>query len=163
MASNEFSKSCEKAGLLVGKESLASIAASPEFPALVASYAAESMMPELAPFNPDLAAYAQLESLGLYVCASARLDGRLVGFIGIGTSPALHYSRRLPVIESIFVDRSVRGAAGAGRGLLSFARAHARAMGAKLLLMSAPPGGAAERFFAASGATHRSSTMGLAV
>lgn len=163
MESNESSSYSAMGGLSVSKESLASIAASPEFAALTAAYAAESMMPELAPFNPDINAYTQLESLGLYVCASARLDGRLVGFIGIAVSPALHYSKRLPVIESIFVDRSVPGAAGAGRGLLSFARTHARAMGAKLLLMSAPTGGAAERFFAACGATHRSSTMGLAL
>lgn len=141
-------------------EPVATIFADPDIGPLLAAYADESMMPELHPHAPDLPAYARLEAAGMYVAATARLDGRLVGVIGIAISPALHYSRCVPVIESLFVDQS-RPAAGAARGLLSFARATARRLvpEARIMLASAPTGGRAERFMTALGADHRSSTL----
>lgn len=132
------------AELTIGRETIADIEASPELPALLAEYEAESAKSGIGPACPDIATYRAMEAGGLLHPFTARLDGRLIGFLFLLTTVLPHFSRLVGVSESLFVAAEHRKT-GAGLRLIRAAEELARAAGAPVLLISAPVGGVLER------------------
>lgn len=128
----------------IGRESLAQIEASPELPALLAEYEAESAKSGIGPACPDIATYRAMEAGGLLHPLAARFDGHLIGFMFLLTTVLPHFSRLVGVSESLFVAAEHRST-GAGLRLIRAGEDLARAAGAPVLLLSAPVGGVLER------------------
>ncbi|QWE95655.1 GNAT family N-acetyltransferase [Cupriavidus sp. EM10] len=128
----------------IGRESLAHIEASPELPALMAEYEAESANSDIGRTCPHIPTYQAMEAAGLFHAFAARVEGRLVGFMFLLTPVLPHFSRVVGVSESFFVAAEYRKT-GAGLRLLRAAEDVARAAGAPGVLVSAPVGGSLER------------------
>ena len=127
--------------LIVAPSSVYGIMGSPEFPALVAEYAAESALAGLPPPDAKMPLYSQLEQMGRLHAFSATIGDTLVGFISLLVSPLPHYDG-IPVAvgESFFVAAEHRKS-GAGLRLMNAAENRARELGCPGILISAPFGG----------------------
>jgi GNAT superfamily N-acetyltransferase len=91
-------------------------------------------MPRTAP-NWD--AYRQFEAAGILHPIAARLDGVLIGFIGVLLAPLPRHSVPIATTERFFVLKAHRKT-GAGLKLLRAAEEKARALGSPGLLVTAP-------------------------
>lgn len=121
--------------------SFAALAAEPGFAELVAAYTAECALPGLPKAPVDAAAYAALESWGVYHAFGAWVDGRLAGFLGVILQGVPHYEgQTFASVESLFVAPKQRRS-GAGLALIREAEALARRRGSPVLFLSAPCGG----------------------
>lgn len=126
--------------MIVARSSVAEIEAAPEFGALSAEYAAESQIEGMPSANPQWDAYRTLEGMGLLHVFSAVIEGELVGFISIIVSVLPRYGVPIVVSESYFVARKHRATL-AGLKLLKVAEDEVRALGANVMLVSAPNDG----------------------
>jgi GNAT superfamily N-acetyltransferase len=123
---------------------VADIEAAPNLPQLLAEYAAESAIPELAEgAAAQVETYRQLEAAGMLHPIAASLDGELIGFVFVLISVLPHFGRKVALGESIFVARAARGT-GAGVRLKDAAEALACECGAQAILFSAPIDGSFE-------------------
>lgn len=130
--------------LIVTRAVLADIEASPDLPALLAEYAAESANDEIGPACPQIETYRAMEAVGMFHAFAARLDDRLVGFMFLLLPVLPHFGKLVGVAESYFVAAEHRKT-GAGLRLLHAAEEAAREAGAVGVLVSAPTGGILER------------------
>lgn len=110
----------------------------PDFPALMAEYAAESAIDGMPSPLVKMERYQDFEDAGMLQFFAAFDATKLVGFISVLSAPMLHYSRSVAVSESFFVTPAHRGRT--GLKLLSAAEAHAAEIGSPGLLVSAPHG-----------------------
>lgn len=130
--------------LEVKRVPLVLIERSPELPALLAEYAAESANDEIGPVCPHMPTYRLMESAGGFYSFGAFFDGHLVGFLFLLTPVLPHYSRKVAVGESFFVASAYRKT-GAGNQLRQAAENLARDAGAAGIMFSAPTDGALEK------------------
>lgn len=130
----------------------AEIMDSPEFPDLVAEYAAESKIDGLPGPGAKLAAYARIEHTGFLHAFGAWQGDRLVGFITVLASPMLHYDQTIAVCESFFVAGEHRGG-GPGLKLMCRAEEIAQQKGSPVLLFTAPIGSRLEQLLPKCGYT----------
>lgn len=128
----------------VNRCTLAEIEASPELPALIDEYAAESANNEIGPISPQFETYRVMEAAGVFHAFAARLDGRLIGFMFLLTPILPHFGCLVGVSESYFVASEHRKT-GVGLRLLRAAEELAGAKGASGVLVSAPIGGRLEQ------------------
>lgn len=112
----------------------------PEWPALLAEYAAESAIPGMPLPTGKMGTYRALHEAGVLHIFGAWMDDALVGFIFVLAAPLPHYSIIMAVSESFFVAKAHRGT-GAGIKLLRAAEAKAAEIGSPGLLVSAPYAG----------------------
>lgn len=126
--------------VVVGQSSVAEIEASPEFAAMAPAYAAESQIEGMPPANPQWETYRAMESLGLLHVFSAMIDGKLIGYLSLLVATLPRYGVPIVVSESYFVAKEHRKT-GAGLRLLEAAEEKTRALGATVILVSAPIGG----------------------
>lgn len=120
--------------------SAAALMGAPEFPALIAEYAAESAIDGMPSPEAKLATYALLEATGMLHVYAALQEGQVIGFITVLAPVLPHYSAVVAVTESFFVAAAHRKS-GAGLRLLKAAEDCARFVGSPGLLVSAPAGG----------------------
>lgn len=123
----------------VHKVDRADVMDAPEFPALIAEYAAECAIEGLPPPNVKLESYVALDYTGFLHVFGAYHAGTLVGFITILAPVLPHYGITVAVSESFFVAAEHRSG-GPGLKLLSAAMEQARALGSPGLLVCAPTG-----------------------
>lgn len=123
---------------------LVDIEVSAELPGLLAEYGEESATDELGPVAPQIPAYRAMEAAGVFRAFSARLDGRLIGFLFLLTPVLPHFGRTVGVCESYFVASAHRKT-GAGTLLRRAAETAGLAAGAAGIMFSAPIGGVLER------------------
>ena len=131
----------EKPPAIISASTVMAIMGAPEFPALVAEYAAESALAGLPPPDAKMPMYLQLEAMGRLHAFSATIGDTLVGFISLLVSPLPHYDG-IPVAigESFFVAAEHRKS-GAGLRLMNAAENRARDLGCPGILLSTPFGG----------------------
>jgi GNAT superfamily N-acetyltransferase len=129
---------------VVMRVAVADIEASPDLPALLAEYAAESANDEIGPATPQIATYRGMEAAGMMQAFAAVADGQLVGFLFLLTPVLPHFGKKVGVTESYFVA-AVHRSTGAGLKLLAAAESAAKEAGAAGILVSAPSGGRLER------------------
>lgn len=123
---------------------VADIEAAPNLPQLLAEYAAESAIPELADgAAAQVGTYRRLEAAGMLHPIAASLEGELIGFVFVLIAVLPHFGRTVALGESFFVALSARHT-GAGDLLRQTAEALARDLGAQAILFSAPKGGRLE-------------------
>jgi GNAT superfamily N-acetyltransferase len=105
---------------------------------LLAAYANECRDRQLPQPKPDWPQYHTLQLSGLFTLFGA-FDhyNNLVGFATLLVYPNPHYSVKLAVCESIFVENGARRQ-GAGLGLMRELQTVAEERGARALLFSAP-------------------------
>lgn len=125
--------------MIVNESTVDAIMGAPEFPALMAEYAAESAIEGMPPPLVKMARYQDLEAGGLLQVFGAIEDGELAGFISVLSAPLLHYGRTVAVSESFFVSARHRGTM-AGLKLLVAAEKLTVELGSPGLLVSAPHG-----------------------
>lgn len=123
---------------------LAEIEASQELDALLAEYAAESANDEIGAAAPQIDIYRGMEAAGLLHAFSARMDGKLIGFLFLLVPTLPHFGKMVGVAESYFVAAEYRKT-GAGSLLRLAAEQMARERGAVGILLSAPIGGQLEK------------------
>jgi GNAT superfamily N-acetyltransferase len=111
--------------------------AAPEWPALLAEYAAESAVEGMPPPTGKMETYRALNAGGVLHVFAAWNDGALAGFIFVLAAPLPHYSVVTAVSESFFVAKAHRHT-GAGLKLLRAAEDKAREIGSPGLVVSAP-------------------------
>ena len=129
---------------------LVDIEMSDELPALLAEYSAESANHAIGPAAPQVGTYRAMEAVGVFHAFSARLDGRLIGFLFLLTPVLPHFGRMAGVTESYFVASAYRRT-GAGTLLRQAAERAAQAAGAVGIMFSAPVGGVLEKVLPGSG------------
>lgn len=130
-------------GITVRRCAFAEIEHSPNFPALLAEYDAESGIRDLGAPNPKLATYRMMESAGLGFFIGA-FDGILLrGFLIVLVVELPHFSKRVATSESFFVASESR-AGGTGLRMLAMAEEIAAEQGAEGILVSAHTGGRLE-------------------
>lgn len=112
-------------------------------PELLDQYAAECSIPTLGPPNPQWEIYYQMEAAGVFQLFAVYADGKMVGFAGVLSTILPHYGVKAATVESLYVLPEFRSK-GAGASLLSAIEAHARQVGCKAILYSAPAGGQLE-------------------
>jgi len=122
--------------MIVSMSTVERIMGAPEFPAMIADYAAESAIAGMPPPQAKMAQYHDLEAGGFLQAFGAEEDGELAGFITVLSAPLPHFSRTVAVSESFFVASSHRGFA--GLKLLVAAERQAKLIGSPCLLVSAP-------------------------
>lgn len=120
---------------------VAEIERAPNFSALAAEYAAESLIDGMPPPIAKWATYRQLEAQGVLHVLRATVGGTLVGFISVLASTLPRYGMPIACSESFFVAKAHRKT-GAGLRLLRAAEDKAREAGSPMLLVSAPAEGA---------------------
>lgn len=113
------------------------IEVAPEWPALLAEYAAESRTEGMPPPKGKMESYRQYDAAGVLHIFGAWSDKTLVGFVFVLAAPLLHYSVTTAVTESFFVGKAHRHT-GAGMKLLKAAEDKARELGSPGLIVSAP-------------------------
>jgi GNAT superfamily N-acetyltransferase len=131
-------------GIEINRCKLADLEASPQLPALLAEYAAESANDALGPVCPQFETYRGMEAIGLFHAFSAITDGELVGFLLLLTPVLPHFGCMAGVTESYFVAAEHRKS-GAGLLLLAAAEEVASGAGAKGIIVSAPTAGRLEQ------------------
>jgi GNAT superfamily N-acetyltransferase len=112
----------------------------PQWPTVLEEYKshAAGYMPSV---ELNLEGYRELQELGRLSLFTARHHDQLVGFITILKAGSLKYNERpIAISESFFVVKAQR-MTGAGLALLALAEDKAREIGAKGLLVGAPPDG----------------------
>lgn len=120
--------------------SVAEIEAAGALHDLLASYGAESSMPELGAVSAHFDTYRAMEAAGALHVIGAFDDG-LVGVATLLVYGLPHYGgRRICSLESFFVSPAFRRG-GTGLKLLRAAETKAMELGAAALLVSAPVGG----------------------
>ena len=122
---------------MISPSTVESIMGAPEFPALVAEYAAESAIDGLPAPDARMSAYLHLEALGMFHAFAAFDGSTLTGFISFLLPVLPHYGVGIAVSESFFVAREHRKS-GDGLRLLRAAEIKARELGSPGLLVSAP-------------------------
>jgi GNAT superfamily N-acetyltransferase len=132
-----FCRAVWRKGLHIGPTSIAEIEAAPNLGALSQEFATESLAPGLPRTAPNWAGYRGLEAAGMLHPIAARLDGVLIGFIGVLLAPLPRHSVPVATTERFFVARAHRKT-GAGLKLLRAAEAKARALGSPGLQVTAP-------------------------
>ncbi|RQO38615.1 GNAT family N-acetyltransferase [Herminiimonas sp. KBW02] len=120
------------------------IETSPDLPALLAEYAAESANNEIGPVSPQLPTYRAMETAGVFYAFSAQLDGRLIGFLFLIVPVLPHYGEMVAIAESYFVASGYRKT-GAATKLRKAAEDIASGLGAVGIMFSAPIGGVLEQ------------------
>ncbi len=125
---------------MIRRNTFAEVEAAPEWPALLAEYAAESAIDGMPPPTGKMETYRALHAAEVLHIFGAWLDDALVGFIFVLAAPLPHYSVIMAVSESFFVAKAHR-ASGAGIKLLRMAEDKAREIGSPGLLVSAPYAG----------------------
>lgn len=128
----------------IQRSTVAEVEAYPEFPALVAEYAAESANEALGAVNPQMGTYRGMEAAGVLHALSATLEGKLIGLLFLLTPVLPHFGRKAGVAESFFVVSAHRNT-GAGLRLLALAEEVAAEQGARGVMVSAPEGGVLQR------------------
>lgn len=124
----------------VMKADVDTIMGAPEFPALIAEYAAESSVLGMPSPHARMESYRLIERTGTLHAFAAIESGALVGFITV-LSPILpHYDMRIAVCESFFVAVAHRKGA-IGLRMLARAEEQARQVDSPVLLVSTPIGG----------------------
>lgn len=123
----------------VHKVTRADVMDAPEFPALIADYAAESAIEGMPSPMVKLENYKALDGTGALHVFSAIDVGKLVGFITILAPILPHYGVTVAVSESFYLAPSHRGMI--GLRLMARAEAEALALGSPGLLICAPFGG----------------------
>lgn len=103
-------------------------------------YARESSIDGMPKPEVQIEAYRMLEKAGALRLIGAFDGDLLVGFVSVLVNVLPHYGVIAAVTESFFVAAAYRKT-GAGLNLLREAEAHAQAMNAPVLLVSAPTGG----------------------
>ena len=111
---------------------------------LVKEYAAECSLPEIGEVQPNGEIYAAMERVGVAQVFAAFDGEQMIGFAAVLTPVNPHYSKRVAVLESIFVTQSARKTP-IGRDLMRTVEAYAKEIGCKAILYSAPTGGKLER------------------
>lgn len=107
---------------------------------LLAEYASESAIEGLPTPEAKKDLYHKLEGTGFLHAFGAYLEGTLIGFIVLLTTPATHYDITLFTSESFFVLKAHR-ITGAGLKLLHTAENFVKEQNGCGLLVSAPSGG----------------------
>lgn len=87
------------------------------------------------PLAPSLARYQAANDTGFLQFATARQDGKLVGYLTFYVTASMHSQRRMAVEDTFFLHPSVRKGRNALR-LLQFVEAQCRARGVEELLCS---------------------------
>jgi GNAT superfamily N-acetyltransferase len=123
---------------------ISEIMAAPNLSELVAAYSEECSLPELGSAEPQFDIYMSLDASGFFHPIAAFDDERIVGFIFPIVAKLPHYGVRAATIESFYVLKEYR-AANVGLKLLAMAKEHARELGAKAMILSAPIGGVLSR------------------
>ncbi len=108
------------------------------FACVVSAYAAEGAYAGMPPPQPSREAYNSMEQRGVLAVMRADRDGALVGFAKLVLTVSPHYGVPIAVIESVFVMREHRSAAGAP--LVRAIIKTARTSGAQTILATAPIG-----------------------
>lgn len=103
---------------------------------LFAEYERESANAMLGPCAPSLGRYEQLEACGAGQCFAAYSDGMLAGFAFVVVGPVPHHSRKLAMVESLFVASARSGYLG-GR-LMNAIESCYREAGCEDLIYHAP-------------------------
>jgi GNAT superfamily N-acetyltransferase len=122
------------------KCTFAEIEANENFRPLMAEYAKEALIHDLAPPANQFAAYPLLEGTGMFHIWGAFAKEKLVGVIALILPVLPHYGVMVAVTESFFVSKDYRKQ-GAGLRLLRTAMHKAREEKAPGVLVSAPYGG----------------------
>lgn len=123
--------------VIVAANTVDAIMGAPEFPGLIAEYAAESATPGLPTPDARMNAYRHLEAVGMLHAFGAFEGTVLVGFISFILPVLLHYGVGIAVSESFFVTRTHRSS-GAGLRLLRAAENKVRELGSPGFFVSAP-------------------------
>lgn len=126
--------------MIVRRGSIAELEAFPEFPALLAEYAAESAIDGMPPPAAKMEAYRHLETLGMLSVFEATESEALVGFLTVLIPVLPHYGIPVAVCESFFVAAAHRKSM-AGLKLLVAGEERAKGLGSPGFLVSAPMGG----------------------
>jgi GNAT superfamily N-acetyltransferase len=128
--------------MTVQPSTVAAIEGAPEFAALAAEYADETLIAGMPPPAARWATYHALETAGLLSVFAARIShgGELIGFISVLAAILPRYGEPVAMCESFFVARAHRKT-GAGLRLLKAAEQKARAIGSRGLVVSTPFGG----------------------
>lgn len=124
-------------GLHVASCTIDDIESAPNLASLIEEFADESLMPGLPRTDPNWSTYRALEAAGMLHAIAARLDGVLIGFIGVLVAPMPRYSVPVATTERFFVAK-VHRKTGAGLRLLRAAEDKARELGSPGLLVIAP-------------------------
>jgi GNAT superfamily N-acetyltransferase len=118
-------------GLRIGPATVAEIENAPNLRVISREFTEESLAPGLPRSAPNWPAYRALEAAGLLHPITARLDGLLIGFVGVLLAPPI------ATTERIFVLKAHRKS-GAGLKLLHVAEEAARRLGSPVLQVVAP-------------------------
>jgi GNAT superfamily N-acetyltransferase len=124
----------------VRKVTVAEVAFAPNLPALLDAYAAEAKNKDLPPHRPNMAAYEQMERIGLLHAFGAYNGDDLVGLLTMLVTVIPHYDARMATVESFYVADDYRKG-GTGQRLLDAAEAYAKLEGVLSFFVSAPIGG----------------------
>jgi hypothetical protein len=73
-----------------------------ELQALLPEHYEELCVVKEYPLDPDWVTYARLEQAGILPCVTARVDGKLVGYVIYMTQPHLHYRACMTAFEDIY-------------------------------------------------------------
>lgn len=143
----------EREQVLIEVGSVVDVFDAPNGAELLEAYADESSIPGLPRPNPQRAVYEGIERSGIMDVFLARIDGRLVGFVGVLTWVVPHYGVLLSTLESYYVERVSRRS-GAGLMLLRMAEQASQRRKAQGLLVSAPVAGVLSEVLPRAGYWH---------
>ncbi len=129
---------------------VAEIESAPNLADLLTEYAQESAIDGLGYAAPQFDTYHAMESAGFAHFIAAYRGDYLIGFLIMIASVLPHFGVLAASTESFFVASAERKT-GAGLGLLRFAMAHAKHLGARGFFVSAPCQGRLETLLPAIG------------
>ena len=124
----------------IRKVTVAEIAFDAGFDGMLVEYSLEAKNKDLPPHKPNMAAYEQMERMGILHAFAAYSDGVMVGFVTLLITVMPHYDTRLATTESFFVADGHRKG-GTAKKLLDAAEAYAKLDGVSSFFVSAPVGG----------------------
>jgi hypothetical protein len=135
--------------------SYATILDDPNWPALLAEYAAECSIPELGAPSPQRDLYELLEKSGVFQAFGVYDGETLVGFACVLIYVLPHYGAKIAATESIFVQKNYP----LGTALMSHIERYAKEKDSSAFLYSAPVGSRFDRMLSAySKARHTNNT-----
>jgi len=108
----------------------------PNWPTLLAEYAAECSLPELGEPSPQRELYELLEKSGGFQAFGVYEGDRLIGFACVLIYVLPHYGTKIAASESMFVTYG----SSEGLDLKETMKNHARRMGCSQFIWSAPVG-----------------------
>lgn len=103
--------------------------------------------------NPKLERYQQYEKIGAYFEFVARQDGKFAGFCGMYLVPSMHTQDMLATEDIIYLKPEYRQGRN-GIAFYKYIEEQMRAMGAKKIMVTAPPGSVACRILERLGCQH---------